>query len=868
MRSVSPQLDGTSSPGHGSLSASQQRFWVLEGLHPRSPALNVTLGIRLTGPIATENLRSAWFEVVRLHDILQTGFHEVEGVPKAIMGQSLTPSWSALDVEGASPEERELRLARLAREEAQRLFDLSRAPLLRASLWRLSPLEHVFLLVAHRIACDEASLEVLLRQLALHYSAGLNSETTAMHAPMQYSDFVSRQGEVSEEQLSYWKRQLAGIPASLDLPTDRPRSPEQTFQGASQVFVIENPLLEQLRNFGKGQGATLFMTLLAAFNVLLSRYSRQEEIVVGTAVSGRGDPTLASLVGPIENTVALRSDLSDAPSFVELLTGIRDVTEAAFSHQAVRFEVLLEELPLERDLTRNPVFQVAFNHRQAPVYRCWAGGITATAFYVQSETELFDLSLNLIESADSVEGRLSYNTDLFDAATIVRMKGHFQVLLKSAAYNPSAETSRMPLLTDGERHQLLVEWNDTTVEYPVVDCVHQLVEAQIKRTPNAVAVVFNDQSLTYDELNQRANQIAHYLVARGVQAGSRVAIFMDRSLNMLVAVLAILKSGAAYVPLDPAYPRDRLAFMLSDSSPTVVLTQEKMLDQLPPDAANTICVDTTWDDIAKQSAENIQGGATRENLVYVIYTSGSTGKPKGVCLSHRALTNLIFWQLDNSHLPQESRTIQFTSLSFDVSFQEIFSTWCSGGTLVAISESLRRDPYGLLRFLREENIARLFLPFVALQHLSEMAQDEETLPNHLLEVVTAGEQLRVTRQLADFFRRMPQCSLYNHYGPSETHVVTSFKMTGTADTWSSLPAIGKPIANTQIYILDPFLNPVPAAVSGELYIGGVSLADGYLNQPELTKERFIPDPFPVLLELAFTSRVTWLGCCLTATSSV
>lgn len=377
---------------------------------------------------------------------------------------------------------------------------------------------------------------------------------------------------------------------------------------------------------------------------------------------------------------------------------------------------------------------------------------------------------------------------------------------------------------------------------PAVECVHELVEAQVERTPNAVALTYNGQSLSYRELNRRANQIAHYLVARGVRAGSLVAIYMDRSMESLLAVLATLKSGAAYVPLDPQYPRDRLAFMLSDSSPAILLTQQNISDDLPYDPAKTICMDSAWNETAKLSADNLRSGATRENLAYVIYTSGSTGKPKGVCLPHRALTNLIFWQLDNSHLPLAARTIQFTSLSFDVSFQETFSTWCSGGNLIVVSESLRRDPTSLLRFLREERIARLFLPFVALQHLAEAAHDEKDLPDHLLEIITAGEQLQVTRQLAAFFCRMPQCKLFNHYGPSESHVVTSFQLTGSPDDWPSLPPIGKPIANTQIYILDPLLNLVPVGVAGELYIGGVSLANGYLNRPELTAERFIPDP--------------------------
>jgi amino acid adenylation domain-containing protein len=837
---VAPQ-DGTSSPGPGSLPISQQRIWVLERLHPRNPAHNVACAFRIRGPLDAEKLGVAWREVVQPHEILRTEFHAVEGVPQPVVIQS-SPPLSAGDLGDVSPEQREARLGNLIQEEAQRPFDLSSGPLLRASLWRVAPSEHVFLLVAHRIVCDEASLRVLERQLVLRYGTGQSGQTRAtVQMPMQYSEYESRRGAVSEEQISYWKQQLAGAPSSLDLPNDRPRPPEQTFRGAAQVFSIEKSMLEQLRSLGENHGATLFMTLLAAFKVLLSRYSRQDDLVVGTAICGRGDPKLENLVGPMENMVAIRTDLSGAPTFSELLTRIRDVTEKAFSHQDVPFEALLEQLPLERDLTRNPLFQVAFTQRVAsePIL---AADLHWEGVRVDTETEFLDLTVNVVERNRQVEARFCYSTDLFEHATIARMVGHFRTLLQSALETPGQAVSLLPLLTAAERDQILVEWNDSAVKYPGIECVHELVEAQVRRTPDAVAVTCNNQSLTYAELNQRANQLAHYLVASGVQTGSLVAIYMDRSLDMLLAVLATLKSGAAYVPLDPMYPRDRLAFMLSDSSPAVLLTQQKMLDQLPPDVANAICIDSAWDDIAKQSAENVQSGATRKNLAYVIYTSGSTGKPKGVCLPHRALTNLIFWQWDNSHLPQSSRTIQFTSLSFDVSFQEIFSTWCSGGTLVVVSEALRRDPISLLRFLREENIARLFLPFVALQHLAEIAQEEKDLPN-LFEIITAGEQLRVTRHLAALFRRMPQCKLYNHYGPSESHVVTSFRMTGVPDTWPSLPPIGKPIANTQIYILDPFLNPVPVGVSGELYIGGISLANGYLNRPELTAERFTPDPF-------------------------
>jgi len=835
--------DGTPSPGRGALSTSQRRLWVLEQLHHRNPAHNVSCGLRLTGPLDTEKFGRSWRDVAQQYEILRTEFLAVEGVPQPVVVTPFSPELIALDLEGVSPEEREVRLAQLAREETQRPFDLSSVPLLRACLWRLAPLEYVFLLTAHRIVCDEASLEILLRQVALRYGICQSSGTRILaHAPMQYSDFVSSQGPVSEEQISYWEQQLAGVPSSLDLPIDRTRPSEQTFRGASQVFCIEKSLVEGLRHLGKSHGTNLFVTLLTAFNVLLSRYSRQDDLVVGTATSGRGDAKVENLVGPMENFVALRTDLSGGPSFSKMLTRVRDVVEEAFSHQDVPFEVLLERLPQERDLSRNPVFQVAFNQQvaQEPIS---GAGLHWEPLRFDTETEVLDLTVNVIERDGQAEARFSYSTDLFARSTIAQMITHFQTLLQSGIAHPERAIALLPLLTPEEQRQVLVEWNDTAVKYPAIECVHELVEAQVERTPNAVALICNNQSLTYKELNHRANQMAHYLVARGVRAGGFVAIYMDRSLDMLLAVLATLKSGAAYIPLDPIYPRDRLAFMLSDSSPAVILTRQKMREQLPAEAPNAICIDSAWDDIAKLSTENMRSGATREKLAYVIYTSGSTGKPKGVCLPHRALTNLIFWQLDNSHLPQASRTIQFTSLSFDVSFQEIFSTWCSGGTLLLISESLRRDPSSLLRFLREENVARLFLPFVALQHLAEIALEEKNLPKHLLEIITAGEQLQVTRQLAAFFRRMPQCKLCNQYGPSESHVVTAFPVTGTPDAWPSLPPIGKPIANTQIYILDPSLNPAPVGVPGELHIGGVSLASGYLNRPELTAEKFILDPF-------------------------
>jgi len=580
------------------------------------------------------------------------------------------------------------------------------------------------------------------------------------------------------------------------------------------------------------------------------------------------------VVGYFVNPVVLRANLAGDPTFAAFLERMHQTVLTAFEHGDYPFPLLVERLQPTRDPSRSsPLFQVVFSWQKTTRLvvsqnmtsfalgeagrRLELGELLLESLALEQRVAPFDLLLLMAEAGGELVAAVEYNTDLFDAATIQRLLGHFQTLLEGIVADPDQRISTLPLLTEAERRQLLVEWNDTTTYYPKDRCVHQWFESQIERMLDAVAVAFEGEHLTYRELNRRANQLAHRLRKLGVGPEVLVGICMERSLEMVIGVLGILKAGGAYLPLDPAYPQERLAFMLEDAGVPVLLTQSHLLERLEVKRKtqnvkrstqqyairNTLCLDADWETIAQESAENPTSGVTAENLAYVIYTSGSTGTPKGVAMRHRPLYNLLSWQLRNWTLPNGARTLQFAPLSFDVSFQEIFSTWCSGGTLVLISEEMRRDVARLLRFLTDEKIERLFLPFVALQYLAEATDGQAVSPTTLSEVITAGEQLQITRSIASLFGTLEGCTLHNQYGPSESHVVTAFTLTGSPSDWSALPPIGRPIDNTQIHLLDKHLQLVPIGVPGELYIGGDSLARGYLHRPGLTAERFLPDPF-------------------------
>ncbi|WP_225931745.1 non-ribosomal peptide synthetase [Leptolyngbya sp. 7M] len=544
-------------------------------------------------------------------------------------------------------------------------------------------------------------------------------------------------------------------------------------------------------------------------------------------------------MGHCVNLLPLRTQIDGNQSFSHYLQARRSSILDAYDHQQFTFGSLLSKLVLPRDPGRIPLVSVIFNLDQGlEGDRLPFDGLVVQCLSNPRRFENFELYVNATEFQDRLTLEWQYNTHLFDATTIRRRILEFETLLKGIVANPDQVIDRLPLLPAEEQH-LLATWNQTEAAYPHDRSLQQLVEEQVARTPDAVAVTFAGQSLTYQQLNQRANQLAHHLRHLGVGANALVGLCIDRSLNLMVAMLGILKAGGAYVPLDPTYPQERLAFMLEDSGAAVLLTQESLLSALPANNAQIVCLETDWATIAQYSQDNPTHQTTPDHLAYVIYTSGSTGKPKGVSLNHRVLVNLLAWQLTVSQVQPAAKTLQFAPVSFDVSFQEIFSTWCAGGTLVLITEDARKDAIEVLRLLNQQSIARLFLPFVALQHLAEVAESQSETCPALREVITAGEQLQITRSIANWFSQHPHCTLHNHYGPSETHVVTAYTLTGDPATWMALPPIGRPISNTQIYLLNAHTQPVPIGVAGELCISVDDPVREYINRPDLTREKFI-----------------------------
>jgi amino acid adenylation domain-containing protein len=833
------------------LSYAQQRLWFLDQLEPNSGAYNIPVALRLSGQLQIGSLISTLHEIVRRHEVLRTRFEVIDGEAHQAISPAINVPIELLfeqrDLTSLAGDDCHAELQRQASEEAAVPFDLARGPLLRVKLFRLSSTEHVLLAVMHHIVSDGWSMGILVREFATLYQAYEAGQTPSLPAlPFQYADFAAwqrewLQGEVLEEQLAYWKNQLADVPA-LELPTDHPRSMAESERGGRISVILPQELSQELKGLGQREGTTLFMTLLATFQLLLSRYAGQDDVAVGTPIAGRRWAELENLIGFFVNTLVLRATVIGSQSFLEGLAQVREKTLEAYTHQDVPFEKLVEELHPERDLTRTPLFQVMFVLQNAPQTELQIPGLTLSSMNLESNAAKFDLMLMVGEEQGRLHAGLNYRAGWFSENSMRRMLSHWENLLTSITVNPQMAVRDLSMLTEAERSQLLHEWNLAEVPY-TQHLIYEMVEQQAARIPNALAVKYGSYQITYAELNGCANRLARYLIKNGVGPESRVGLCMERSPELMVGMLGILKAGAAYVPLDPLNPSSRLAYIIQDSQIEVVLTQKQFENQFLDLAQKIVCPESIAEEIAGLDGTNLEDRVDAANLAYVLYTSGSTGKPKGVGMAHGALANLIHWQISRAIDHYPLRTLQFTSLTFDVSFQEIFATWCQGGSLVLMSEDARRDFSLLWSILREERIERLFLPFVALDQLAEAADGSKYDDVVLREVITAGEQLKITPAVLNLFNSLPECILENQYGPTESHVITAYRMAGPASAWMPLPPIGKAVANAQVYVLDQTLNPVPMGVAGELFLGGFALARGYVGRPELTAEKFIPNPF-------------------------
>ncbi|WGV25115.1 non-ribosomal peptide synthetase [Halotia branconii] len=822
------------------LSFAQQRMWFLYQLESQSAFYNEGLQLHLEGILNLAALEQSLNEIIRRHEILRTTFPAIDGKPVQVISPSLKINIPVLDLQGLAAS----KVQQIVTKEARQHFDLSHGALLRVTLLKLGSKSYKLVLIMHHIITDGWSMGLFIQELSNIYRAlTLDSPLLLSQLPIQYGDFTVWQRqwlteEVQKQQLNYWKQQLAGAPPLLELPTDKSRPAVQTFCGATQQFQIDRNLSEQIKKFSQQSGATLFHTLLAAFVVLMFRYSGQDDICVGSPIANRNRRELDTSIGFFVNTLVLRNRIEGNLSFVEFLSQVRQVATSAYTHQDVPFEQVVEALQPERSLSYNPLFQVVFVLENFLLDKVELPDLTLTPQFVERGTSQFDLTLAVWETKAGLIGSWEYNSDLFEPETIARMTSHFQTLLAAIIANPRQSIGELPLLSQQERHQLLVEWNDTYRPYPHSKCIHQLFEEQVEKTPNAVAVVYEDESLTYQQLNERANQLAHYLQTLGIKPEVLVGICIERSPLMIVGMLGILKAGGAYLPLDPAYPPERLVYMLQDAKIPVLLTQQELISQLPHTQARVICLDTDSKVIETYSQENPTIEVSVDNLAYVIYTSGSTGQPKGVTVIHQAVNRLVC-NTNYISITAEHRVAQASNATFDAATFEIWGALLNGARLVSIEKEILLAPLELATQLRQQQIDVLF---VTTALFNQLVNQVPGIFQTLETVLFGGEAVDPTTVRATLQNQPPK-RLLHVYGPTENTTFSSWYLISEVPEKAINLPIGSPIANTQIYILDKHLQPVPVGVIGELYVGGDGLARGYLNRPELTQKSFIQNPF-------------------------
>jgi amino acid adenylation domain-containing protein len=797
--------------------------------------------LTLSGNLDITVLQQACVRVVKRHPVLRTlVVWEKQEKPLQVVCKQVELPWQNYDWRSLSATEQQERLEAFLQADRVQGFILDKAPLMRFTLIQVADDTYEFVWSFHHLLIDGWSWPILCKEVFAFYNALLKGKYLYLNTPRPYRYYINwlQQQDLRAAE-TFWRQQLHGFTSPTRLLLDRGEAHnlQQPKTYHEQHCCLSATMTAAFQSQAQQYHLTLSTFVQAAWALLLSRYTDESEVVFGATVSGR-PPTLLgveSMVGLFINTLPVRVKVPTATPLWQWLRELQtqQVERSQYSWCPLVEIQAISEIPQELPLFESIV--VFENYPHDTSLSNPGGSIQITKRRVIEQTN-YPLTVIAVPGQELFL-RILYDGSRFDAETINRMIGHLVTLLEGMVTNIEQMVKEIPMLTANEQHQLIA-WNDTKTDYPH-KCIAQLFEEQVERTPNAVAVLFQSQQLTYQQLNCQANKLAHHLQKLGVKPEVRVGICVERSLSMVVGLLAILKAGGAYVPLDPRSPQERLTYMLSDSQASVLLTDSSIT--LSGQPLTVVCLDT-WEIFCQNSQENPVSGVTPENLAYVIYTSGSTGKPKGIAMSHRSLVNLLYWQMDESALSC-AKTLQFASISFDVSFQEIFSTWCNGGTLVLITAEIQKDGFALLQLIAQENVERLFLPFVALQQLANAASITQSYPASLRQIMTAGEQLHITPVLVNFFKELSGCTLQNQYGPTESHVVTSFTLKDVASSWSPLPPIGRAIANTQIYILDCHLQPLPIGVSGELYIGGVAIARSYINSPELTAEKFIPNPF-------------------------
>lgn len=826
-------------------SFAQQRLWFLDQLEPGTAAYNLARAFRITGPLDVTALGLALEAVVKRHESLRTVFDSVDGDTRQIVLSDVRVNVPIIDLAGIPEHTREPEALRIASDEGKKPFDLTRGPLFRAVLLHLAPDQYLLVLVMHHIITDGWSIAVLFREITRCYEAIANGQDAKLpELPLQYAEYAQWQreymtGEVLAKQVGYWKSKLAGAQTILDLPADHPRPTTHSWHGATEELILDSNLLTELKAFAQHEGGTLFMVALAAFQALLRRYTMQDSILVGTPIAGRNELEIENVIGLFVNTLTFRADFTDNLSFRDLVRQVRSFALEAFAHQDVPFEKLVEELVPQRLVDTTPLFQVMFTFQNIPKQVFEIPGLVMKEVPFETGIAKFDLSAEVFEN-NGLHCRFEYNTDLFDRLTIRRMLDHFQNLLTAAVKNPDLSLPEIPLMSAQERHQVLVEWNDTAADYPRDLSIHGAFEQQVERSPDSTALLFRDKKFSYQQVNEDANRLAHHLIKRGLQPGALVGIALERSPETVVALLAVLKVGAAYVPLDPSYPIERLTFMLQDAGVWGVVTNSEIRDKLRQQVSNVVAMDADGGLVAREAASSPSASCGSRQRAYIIYTSGSSGTPKGVEGTHRAAMNRFVWMWQTYPFQADEVCCQKTNLGFVDSVWEIFGPLLAGIPSVIIPQELVRDPEELLRTLAMHRVTRIVLvPSLLRTLLDQAANLRERVPE--LKMWSCSGEVLPADLAQRFLAAFPEATLLNIYGSSEVTADVTFHEVRDRDGRDSVP-IGRPIANTQIYLVDAGLRPMPIGVRGQIVVGGDGLAEGYWNRPELTAVRFVRNP--------------------------